>query len=65
MLPFEEVPGAVGLGGGHPQAQPCLGEVRAEEEGRAGGIRIPGSSRHPIFQLGAPVCSLSILPEPV
>lgn len=55
----------------HPPQQaalPVLGEVREEEEqeeGRAGGIRIPGSCRHPIFQLGALACSLSILPEPV
>lgn len=73
LLPFGEGRGACRLGrrwssresgsSPVPSTANCREGEGKEEEGR--GIRIPGSSRHPIFQLGALACSLSILPKPV
>lgn len=70
MLPFRTVRGAYrsgrresSRGRGSPPVPFALRYQHREERGRGSsglGIRIPGSSRHPIFQLGAPTGSLSI-----
>lgn len=68
LLPFREASGACRPAGRqsirgsrvHPQHP---GRSEGGDEGQGWGIRIPGSSRHPIFQLGALAGSPSILPE--